>query len=263
MIGVRWNRRAAYHCGMMRDRVRFEVADASRGDGADDDFDPVAGELQVRIFCVLAGSVDEVELTERGAGLGMGPFDLLLPEIRLVATREARSVPVARCICGTYGCAMTDAVIVRDGDAVRWDWEHEAPIDRPLVFDAAQYDAEVARIGTDRSWERREDTAARRVLELVDHERLAASGMRIEFSGPPWDRPERYGVCLRLVESGDRQYQVFVSVLWSGDPERAASDVRELLAEPPAGWEAGYSAVTMNGPARPQAAGTAWIQGGF
>lgn len=261
---MRRNGRAAYDCGMTRDRIRFEVAAASSGGDADDDFDPVAGELQVRIFCVPGdGDRDEeLELTARGAGLGMGPFSLILPENRLAATHEPRTVPIARCVCGTYGCGMTDAVIVRDGDAVRWDWVHEAPMERAVVFDAAQYDAEVARVGADRSWERPKDVAARRMFELVDHERLAAFGMRIEFSEPQWDRPDRYLLCLRLAETDEHQYQVFVAVPWSeDDPERTALAAQRALARPPEEWTARYSRIMKRAPRHPALAGPTWIEG--
>jgi len=59
--------------------------------------------------------VNGVEMTKAGAGLGMDPYDVLVPANRLVATEQPRTVPIARCECGTYGCGSTDVTIVRDG----------------------------------------------------------------------------------------------------------------------------------------------------
>jgi hypothetical protein len=47
--------------------------------------------------------VNGVEMTAAGAGLGMDPYDLLVPDNRLIATYEPRVVPIARCECGVYG----------------------------------------------------------------------------------------------------------------------------------------------------------------
>ncbi|WP_156758575.1 hypothetical protein [Actinokineospora pegani] len=66
----------------------------------------------VRVF------VDEVERTERGAGMGMDPYDVFVPVNRLVAAAEPRTVPIARCSCGSYGCGRTDVTITRVG----WRW---------------------------------------------------------------------------------------------------------------------------------------------
>ena len=47
--------------------------------------------------------------------MGMDPYDVFVPDNRLVATTESRRVPIARCTCGEYGCGATDVSIVRDG----------------------------------------------------------------------------------------------------------------------------------------------------
>lgn len=241
---------------MRLDRIRFAVAPADEREDPDDDSSVVAGELQVLILCTPWDGDGEIELTARGAGLGMGPFDLLIPENRLDASEAPRAVPVARCTCSIYGCAMTDAVIERGDGVVRWGWEHQAPFARPLTFDAEEYDAEVARIGSDRSWERPEDTAARRVFELVDPERLAASGMRISFAAPRWDEPERFQVCLSLRDPDP--FQIFVEVDWRGDPERTARAVRELLDGPIPEWPARFMPNAAAGAQRPRIAGPGW-----
>ena len=71
--------------------------------------------------------VNDVEMTSAGAGLGMDLYDVLVPTNRLVAAVEPRTLPIARCACGVYGCA-TDITITRDGDLVRWDWSREVPM---------------------------------------------------------------------------------------------------------------------------------------
>jgi hypothetical protein len=68
-----------------------------------------------------------------------------------VAEIDAADLPepdqtVARCDCGHYDCGSTDVEITRRGGQVYWDWQQAAPIDRSVVFDAVQYDREIARI---------------------------------------------------------------------------------------------------------------------
>ncbi|MEQ7127647.1 hypothetical protein ABN034_24430 [Actinopolymorpha sp. B11F2] len=90
-----------------------------------------------------------MEMTSKGAGMGMGPFDVLIPHNRLVATPDPRRLPIARCECGEYGCASTDVDIVREGEVVHWDWLIDVPMRHGVTSKAPQYDAEVARIGSD------------------------------------------------------------------------------------------------------------------
>lgn len=63
------------------------------------------GLAQVGREFALEVYVNDVEMTEAGAGLGMDPHDLLLPTNQLIAVPEPRTVPIARCECGTYGTA--------------------------------------------------------------------------------------------------------------------------------------------------------------
>lgn len=107
--------------------------------------------------------VNEIEMTSAGAGLGMDPFDLLIPVNRLAGEG---TIPIARCDCGVYGCGVTDVTITREGEWVHWDWLVETPMDRGVSFAAAQYDAEVARMAADHTWETPERTAARRRICL-------------------------------------------------------------------------------------------------
>lgn len=118
--------------------------------------------------------VNDVEMTAKGAGLGIDPGEVLVPVNRFVATGR-HTVPVARCECGIYGCGMTDVRITRDRDVVRWDWLKERPTDTPAIFDSAQYDAEVRRMGADHSW--------RAAWHAID-----GSDTPPDLAGPAWTR---------------------------------------------------------------------------
>jgi hypothetical protein len=148
------------------DSLRLEVTPAS-GD-AD-------GGFQVQVY------VNGVEMTSAGAGLGMDPYDILVPTNRLVAASQPHTAPVARCECGEYGCGSTDVTITRDGDRAHRDWSIEAPMSRGASFTAADYDVEVERVAADHSWETPERTAGRLVLTNMDRERLFTYGL-----SPSW-----------------------------------------------------------------------------
>lgn len=64
---------------------------------------------------------------------------------------------------------------------MHWDWELETHLPAGVAFPAEAYDAEVARIGAGRSWERPEDTSARLVPTPVDHARLGRQEFRVEW----------------------------------------------------------------------------------
>jgi hypothetical protein len=52
--------------------------------------------------------VNDVEMTKAGAGLGMDPYDVLVPANRLVATEQPWTVPIAQCECGAFGMSEFD-----------------------------------------------------------------------------------------------------------------------------------------------------------
>lgn len=185
------------------------------------------GGFQVQVY--LNGN----EMTTAAAGLGMDPFDLLIPDNRLIATEEPHTVPFARCTCGEYGCGQTDITIVRDGERVHWDWLVEKPLDHGVSFAAEAYDAEVARVAADHSWETPERTAARLLLTGVDRETLAAQGLTPVWAVNDWTKPELLRVCLRRTDGA----QVFALFPWRGrDPEELAREVCETLKKPPREW---------------------------
>jgi hypothetical protein len=223
------------------DSLRFEVTPVVTeiGDG-----------FQVRVH------VNDVEMTSAGAGLGMDPYDVLVPTNRLVAAVEPRTLPIARCVCGVYGCGATDVTIARDGDLVRWDWSREVPMSRGASFPAVHYDEEVARVAADHSWETAERTAGRRVLTDVDRDRLNAFGLQPRFAANHHDDDELFRVSLDL----DDGYEVTVDTLWLGrDPEVLAREVCATLSHDPREWRRvswNFARAAMNTP--PAIAGPSW-----
>jgi hypothetical protein len=192
--------------------------------------------------------VNGVEMTARGAGLGMDPFDVLVPN-RFVATQEPTTIPVARCECGVYGCGMTDVRITRDRDVVRWDWLQETPTDTPAIFDAAQYDAEVRRAGEDFAWETPARTTGR-LLRARDDVRaaLATHELRLDWT-------DGFGggfqVCLAYRDSHQ--------ILLRFPHETPVEDVAGVLLTPPTGWRAAWHDMGRDaGP--PSIAGPAWTR---
>lgn len=197
--------------------------------------------------------VNDEEMTSAGAGLGMDPDDLLVPVNRLQATTAPVTVPIARCECGEYGCGSTDVTIVRDGASVHWDWSLEVPMDRGVTFAAAQYDAEVARVGADRSWETPERTAGRLVLTGVDRDRLTGRGLRIGSAANYYLDETKFVVSLMF-----GTYQVFVLTPWlDRTPEELAREVCATLLRPPQEWVATWHDTRSTG-TPPEIAGPLW-----
>jgi hypothetical protein len=222
------------------DSLRLEVTLAS-GDAG--------GGFQVQVY------VNGVEMTSAGAGLGMDPYDVLVPTDHLVAAAQPRTVPIARCGCGEYGCGSTDVTITRDGDLVHWDWSIEVPMNRGVSFAAAQYDSEVTRVAGDHSWESPERTAGRLALTDMDRERLLTYGLRPSWVANDYRDHDVFRVTLQI----DGDYQVFVDTPWRGrGPEELAREVCATLALPPREWRATWHAIkpALNEP--PKIAGPSW-----
>ncbi len=222
------------------DKLRLEVVpvDAEAGGG-----------FQVQVY------VNDVEITTSGAGMGMDPYDALVPTNRLVASSQPGRVPIARCTCGVYGCGSTDVNITRDGELVHWDWLLEVPMSRGVTFVAVEYDAEVTRLAADHSWETPERTAGRLVLRDVDRDQLSAYGLRPTWVANDYRDHEMFRVALQI----DGDYQVFVDTPWRGrGPEELAREVCEKLTTPPHKWRATWHAIkpALTGP--PQIARRSW-----
>lgn len=202
--------------------------------------------------------IDDAEMTSAGAGMGMDPFEVFVPDNKLVATTEPHQVPIARCHCGVYGCGSTDVVIRREGDVVHWDWVYETPMARGITVPAQVYDAEVARLAEDHSWETPVIAASRRVLETADRAALARHGLTLDWVTQDPRDPHRLQASL-----GDEgvHYQVFVGVGWDAHSSAEAADALvTLLGEPPRTWTAQWHA-TSHGVEEPlPCAGPSWTR---
>ncbi|MBT8227891.1 MAG: hypothetical protein HKP61_15675 [Dactylosporangium sp.] len=220
----------------------LHLAIAPTGGEADDDF-------QVLVY------VNDTEITTAGAGLGMDPNHLLIPTNRLVATSVPRTVGIARCECGVYGCGATDVTITRGPGVVHWDWSAEVPMSCGVSFPADLYDAEVARIAADHTWETPACTAGRLILTGVDHQRLRAHGLKLTWAANDYRDHARFQIALQV----DDDYQVFLSLPWHGEnPEALARRALATLQTPPATWDATWQAIkpALTGP--PPIAGPSW-----
>ncbi|MGN9909891.1 hypothetical protein ACTMTJ_20295 [Phytohabitans sp. LJ34] len=212
------------------------------------------GGFQVEVY------VNGTEMTSAGAGLGMDPYDLLIPTNRLLAGPRPRTVPIARCTCGVYGCGSTDVTISADGDLVHWEWLLEVPMRRGVSFRTAQYEAEVRRAAGDHSWETAERTAGRLVLTHVDRDVLRTHSLTVSWVANHYRDPELFRVALRL----DDDYQIFVDTPWRGRrPVELADDVCETLARGPSTWRASWHAIKPALPGPPTIAPRSWRQEQF
>lgn len=83
----------------------------------------------------------------------------------LAVTKEPRRVVITEPTCTAGCCGALYVTMRRKGDRVIWDaWENTSNITAvpaDIRFDAAQYEAELARAAADRSWEEPVDTVAR------------------------------------------------------------------------------------------------------
>lgn len=208
------------------------------------------GEFAVQVH------VNEVEVTSRGAGLGMDPYDLLVPH-NLLDAIDGTEVGLARCGCGDDGCRRTGVVVSRDRHLVRWDWRGDVPMQEPATFDAGEYAQELHRAATEHGWETPERRAGRLVLTQLDRAVLASYGL--EPRGRPHDDAEGRFLTVPLAyRSG--VYHVFVHVAWDGrDPEEVAAELcRRLLTTPPHEWSATWWAPGRSAP--PAIARGRWLR---
>lgn len=111
----------------------------------------------------------------------------------LWAAREPRRVELSNNDCETGCCGGVFVTIQRRGDHVEWvSWQNtndiRVPVPPEVRFDAAQYDAELARLVADHSWEEPVDTAARLLAR-----RIAATDWYER-----WDcQPFVHGICVQ------------------------------------------------------------------
>lgn len=201
--------------------------------------------------------VNDVEMTGMGAGLGMQPETILVPENKLIAGTEPSVVPVARCDCGELGCGATWARIARSGDMVRWDWGVMVPMDHSVVFDAVQYDPEVARAGADRSREAPGLAAWQLIEQRVDRKALLAHQIVLLWGGSDYRNPERFQIALR----NGPWYDILIDTDWAGrSPAELASDICALVARPPREWPATWNGRGSLKGFPPKFAGPGWVE---
>jgi hypothetical protein len=223
------------------DYLRFAVEPVPPGSG---------GGFEVQIF------VNGVDMARAGAGLGMDPYDVLVPQNAFVAGEVPATIPVARCHCGYYECGDTDATITRAGDVVRWDWHKAIPMKRSAEFAADAYDREVARLAEDRAWETPARVTGRLVLSDADVvAALAEHDLQIDWVANAHDAPAYFRVALDLRDT----HQVFVDVPWAGrSPEELAAAVAGVLMTSPEQWTATWQSLGDSGP--PDLIGPRWSE---
>lgn len=96
--------------------------------------------------------IDEENWTARAGRSGMHPDDLFRPVNQLTAGEPSVVLISQSNECGVLGCGGVSIRIARDGDRVVWEWLDNGATTQRHAFDAATYDAEVARAALDRSW---------------------------------------------------------------------------------------------------------------
>jgi hypothetical protein len=205
--------------------------------------------VQVQVF------VNGAEMTARGAGLGMDPYQVFVPDNRLVAGPEPHRTPIARCACGTYGCRVTDVTITARPGEVTWEWHRDVPMRRPARFAPAAYAAALERLVADRSWETPDRVAGRLVLSGADRPLLAGSGLDLLFVDDGRSVPGHFSAVLDHAGT----HQVVVAVPWEGrGPDEVAADLVAVLAAPPARWKARWRPLSAEGTTPPAIAGPEW-----
>jgi hypothetical protein len=196
------------------DSLRLEVAPAESGSG--DTF-------ELKIFINGADVLPD-------EGLGMDPFNVIIPTNHLLATAKPHITWIGRCACGDYGCRPTDVTIIRDGLLVHWDWLKHQPMNRRVSFDAAEYTAEVKRVASDFSWESPERTAGRLVLAGADRAALRRRGIKLRAAYNDW---RNEGIFLALLQI-DGAFEAELELPWAGRaPDELARHMCALLSQRP------------------------------
>ncbi|MGW0434511.1 hypothetical protein ACWDV4_18480 [Micromonospora sp. NPDC003197] len=179
------------------------------------------------------------------AGPAESPEYLLGLDHRLHADIEPHEVRLAEAECTEGCCGALYVTIQRHGDKVVWrDWRDPDTPDLTIptfTFDAAQYDAEIARAESDHTWEWHERTVARLVREHLSEEPQLLGRWNCH---PGWTeaRPNDRGhihmsyFFPQYPSAGKEPWLQFVAVLDvpAGDPATVANDiVRKLCNSDP------------------------------
>lgn len=239
------SRRSRLHQRLTRDRIRFELGQA------DAEYDARELRVYVNERPVLAADV-----------VGADPHHLLFPNNVLVATEAEHIAGVGRSR-KIVDDVSTYVVISRHGDAVYWDWGEQwiGDGDDAYVFDAAEYDREVARISTDRSSENAEELVRRGVFEGVESDALRGWGLELFWVNRDHRNPQQIEVTLHSLTDGSGHPSLFVSLRFSWDgrsPEQAVQAILQRLQQSPRRWPATYLFSRDTPRRRPEIAGWRW-----
>jgi hypothetical protein len=198
--------------------------------------------------------IDGVDVSHADGDDGPDPWNALVPVNRFVATDVFTTATVACCPSCGPGCSAIEARVRREGDVVRWDLGDRRGVRRAgerrsILFDAVAYDAEVARIGADRSWETATHRAGRLILAGVAL-LPGVEGVRVAVGGT--------GAVEVWLEEPD-QYQIWVDAPWDAQrPDESAAAVRATLAGPAADWPARWHPIRSGREEPPAYAGPSW-----
>ncbi|MEV1012081.1 hypothetical protein [Streptomyces sp. NPDC049881] len=230
-----------------------------------------AGSGYVETRILLDGRPVAPDLFGRGPG---EPPDRLLDDGTLRATAEPRRVRLAEASCTEGCCGALHVTVAREGNEVVWrDWSRPAsppgkeagpPPERR--FDAAAYDAEIARAEADRTWEWPARTTARLIAARLRERPELLTRWELEFgwAGTGHTDPDTTILYLdhRRRTGGEAEEATGprLRFRWSlpddGRPpaERAAAALRRLAEGDPKRW----SEVTGGSRADAEALGFPW-----
>jgi hypothetical protein len=198
--------------------------------------------------------IDGVDLCHDDGDDGPNPWDSLVPVNRFAATDDFTTATIACCpSCGPV-CSAIEAQVRREGEVVRWELDDRRGVPRvgkrrTILFDAMAYDAEVARIEADRSWETAMHRAGRLILAGVNLP-TGVQGVRVAVTGAG-------ELEVWLEEPG--RYQIWVDAPWDAQrPDDSADAARALLAGPAADWPARWHNINCDREDPPAYAGLSW-----
>ncbi|WP_345116043.1 hypothetical protein [Streptomyces drozdowiczii] len=177
-----------------------------------------------------------------GKGPANGPEELLDTGL-LRATDEPREVQLAEAYCTEDCCGALYVTVRRDGDQVVWSgWRCPVPPggkrELPeLRFDAAAYDAEIARAESDEGWSWPARRTARRIATGLRGrpDLLTRWNVRLGWTGTAFRDPDETAISLMYDAEDGTARQIIWCVPEDGTPpeDRAAAALDRLTREDP------------------------------
>lgn len=165
----------------------------------------------------------------------------------LAARAEPRRIELSNNDCYTGCCGGVFVTIQRQGDRVVWSsWENTSdvrvPVPADVHFDAARYDAELARAVADTSWEEPVDTVARLLtrefaesgwferwdcaVDRIEPTREVPEGVEVYFSrrrdGSAHGSDFTFDLPVDRYEPAEAQARRFIELITADDPRRTA-----------------------------------------